>query len=203
MQVGKNKNGFTIVELLIVIVVIGILAAITIVAFNGVTKRANTAAVQSEIEQNAKTIMAAAAINGQYSNIDVMTPSTVSLKFNASRYKVLSYCSTATSFVLAGQTTTGDKFYANSNSTVIADNSIDAFLPCGTNTLSTYLNLPTACGTENTTCTFSGTATVVYGSTAQGQFYRLLNQVSSINCSNATFGDPASGFSKACYLYPN
>lgn len=36
----KNKNGFTIVELLIVIVVIGILAAITIVAYNGIQNRA-------------------------------------------------------------------------------------------------------------------------------------------------------------------
>lgn len=35
------RPGFTIVELLIVIVIIGILAAITIVAFNGVQARAN------------------------------------------------------------------------------------------------------------------------------------------------------------------
>jgi type II secretion system protein G len=35
-----KKSGFTIVELLIVIVVIGILAAITIVAFNGAQQRA-------------------------------------------------------------------------------------------------------------------------------------------------------------------
>ena len=36
----KNGTGFTIVELLVVIVVIGILAAITIVAFNGISNRA-------------------------------------------------------------------------------------------------------------------------------------------------------------------
>ncbi len=39
----KSEKGFTIVELLIVIVVIGVLAAIVIVAYNGVTNRARTA----------------------------------------------------------------------------------------------------------------------------------------------------------------
>lgn len=38
----KDQKGFTIVELLIVIVVIGILAAIIIVAYQGVAARANT-----------------------------------------------------------------------------------------------------------------------------------------------------------------
>ena len=42
----KNNHGFTIVELLIVIVVIGILAAITIISYSGVQKRAyNTAMI--------------------------------------------------------------------------------------------------------------------------------------------------------------
>jgi prepilin-type N-terminal cleavage/methylation domain-containing protein len=42
--VGKKQTGFTIVELLIVIVVIGILAAITIVAYNGIQDRARLSA---------------------------------------------------------------------------------------------------------------------------------------------------------------
>ena len=40
MQSGQKQKGFTNVELLIVIVVIGILAAISIVAYNGVQERA-------------------------------------------------------------------------------------------------------------------------------------------------------------------
>lgn len=48
----KSKNaGFTIVELLIVIVVIGILAAITIVSFNGVQNRAKDTAQITLVSQ--------------------------------------------------------------------------------------------------------------------------------------------------------
>jgi prepilin-type N-terminal cleavage/methylation domain-containing protein len=43
----QAQQGFTIVELLIVIVVIAILAAITIVSYNGITARANTSSAQS------------------------------------------------------------------------------------------------------------------------------------------------------------
>ena len=46
----KNTSGFTIVELLIVIVVIGILAAITVVTFRGVQNRAFDATVQSDLK---------------------------------------------------------------------------------------------------------------------------------------------------------
>lgn len=57
--VGHSKNiksrgekpGFTIVELLIVVVVIAILAAITIVAFSGIRQRAETSAKKSELSQ--------------------------------------------------------------------------------------------------------------------------------------------------------
>lgn len=45
-----ESRGFTIVELLIVIVVIGILAAITIVAFNGIQNRGYDTTVQSDLK---------------------------------------------------------------------------------------------------------------------------------------------------------
>lgn len=61
-KLGQEK-GFTIVELLIVIVVIGILAAITIVSFNGVTANANAKSAQSSAASAAKKIEAFAAEN--------------------------------------------------------------------------------------------------------------------------------------------
>ena len=55
-MIDSNKTGFTIVELLIVIVVIAILAAITIVAFNGIQERSRASAVSSALSQAAKQL---------------------------------------------------------------------------------------------------------------------------------------------------
>ena len=65
---NKKQYGFTIVELLIVIVVIGILAAITIVAFNGVQNRGKTSSAQSAASGLDKKAEAYNAVNGQYPN---------------------------------------------------------------------------------------------------------------------------------------
>lgn len=62
----KDATGFTIVELLIVIVVIAILAAISMVAYNGVQDRAKNAQVQSDIRQVAKLIEMYNADKGSY-----------------------------------------------------------------------------------------------------------------------------------------
>lgn len=51
---NKHQAGFTIVELLIVVVVIAILAAITIVAYNGIQNRANDSVVRSDLSNIVK-----------------------------------------------------------------------------------------------------------------------------------------------------
>lgn len=62
----RKDKGFTIVELLIVIVVIGILAAIVVVAYNGITDRAKMSKVYQDMSNMNKQILAYQATNGQY-----------------------------------------------------------------------------------------------------------------------------------------
>lgn len=64
---AKNRHsGFTIVELLIVIVVIAILAAITIVAFNGIQTRARDNTRISDLKNLQKIVELYKAENGVY-----------------------------------------------------------------------------------------------------------------------------------------
>ncbi|MBC7869080.1 prepilin-type N-terminal cleavage/methylation domain-containing protein [Candidatus Saccharibacteria bacterium] len=64
---GRVKTtGFTIVELLIVIVVIGILAAITIVSYNGIQGRAVAASLQSDLDNASKQLKLDQVIGSGY-----------------------------------------------------------------------------------------------------------------------------------------
>jgi prepilin-type N-terminal cleavage/methylation domain-containing protein len=62
----KSEKGFTIVELLIVIIVIGILAAIIIVAYNGVTNKAKATKSQAAATTLIKKAEAYNAMVGTY-----------------------------------------------------------------------------------------------------------------------------------------
>lgn len=70
MNSFKNKlNGFTIVELLIVIVVIAILAAISMVAYNGIQTRAENAKTLSAVSAWAKALQMYKIDKGNYPTI--------------------------------------------------------------------------------------------------------------------------------------
>jgi prepilin-type N-terminal cleavage/methylation domain-containing protein len=66
MQDNDKNTGFTIVELLIVIVVIAVLAAISIVAYNGIQNRANDTVVRADLRNFANKVQQYNAQNGQY-----------------------------------------------------------------------------------------------------------------------------------------
>lgn len=66
MGMYKSRSGFTIVELLIVIVIIGILAAITIVAYNGIQSRARGASLASDLSNAAQQLKIDQVNNGSY-----------------------------------------------------------------------------------------------------------------------------------------
>lgn len=60
------SSAFTIVELLVVIVIIGILATISLVLYSGIQARANTAAIQANLNINSNLLEMYKAEYGSY-----------------------------------------------------------------------------------------------------------------------------------------
>lgn len=69
-----RTRGFTIVELLIVVVVIAILAAITLVAYNGIRERATSTSMASDLSNNSRQLEIFQLENNRYpSTVDDAT----------------------------------------------------------------------------------------------------------------------------------
>lgn len=124
-MVGKqNKQfGFTIVELLIVIVVIGILAAITIVAYNGVQGRANDTTVQADLNNFAKRLAMYQVDNGAY---PVTLSITLGIKFSRDAYSTaqnnIYYCAdvNGAAYALTAMSKSGKMYVVSSASGLAA-----------------------------------------------------------------------------------
>ncbi|KXS45969.1 MAG: general secretion pathway protein G [Candidatus Frackibacter sp. T328-2] len=65
-NVAKREEGFTLIELMIVIAVLGILAGIAIPRFSGVQDKAEVAAVKSELKSIQTGLEMYNAENGEY-----------------------------------------------------------------------------------------------------------------------------------------
>lgn len=117
----QTQKGFTIVELLIVIVVIGILAAITIVSYNGIQNRANDTSVRNDLSNLATSLAMYQVINEQYP-ADLLAAG-LDIKINKTAYgnhynnlHNIVYCHTATSFAVIARSVSGTT-YAVTNTT--------------------------------------------------------------------------------------
>lgn len=114
------QKGFSIVELIVIIVVIGILATIAVVSYNGIQNNAHDASVQSDLDNIAGQLE---AYRTQSSNIDQEFPYTASqvggIGFNASKDSYdtslsvnLVYCTDSThqQFALAAASKSGNVY---------------------------------------------------------------------------------------------
>lgn len=120
----KSTSGFTIVELLIVIVVIGILAAIVIVAYSGVQNRAYDTSVQSDLRSIAKKLELGKVDSTPeaYPTTNATLATIVDIKVNKANYAVtpaagynllMCFATTfnPTDYALLAQSKSGKKFY--------------------------------------------------------------------------------------------
>lgn len=116
----RRSSGFTIVELLVVIVVIGILATITIVSYTGISQRAKVASLQSDLS-NASTqikVFQATDASGNYPTANVCpTPGATEICLKASNDNTYTYASNnaANPKVFALNATNGTTVYQITN----------------------------------------------------------------------------------------
>lgn len=135
-QKTQTSRGFTIVELLIVIVVIAILASIGIVAYSGIQGRAHDSAVQQDLRQIGMTLELFRADQGRFpeamnwlhDNFDDYRI-TVSHGSYADTYFNLLYCtaSSHSRYTVVAQSRSGAVYYTGHEGQVRLSDGTSAF----------------------------------------------------------------------------
>ena len=147
MLLNKQQTGFTIVELLVVIVVIAILAAITIVAYNGIQTRAQTTTIQSDLSSAYKKVELF-KINSSSSSypISMAELQTADLSFSKPAYTWVLYCTDTSSYVMAARLINSTRWWVVGSSTnPVAESTV-----------------PGTSGSSATTCSNLGYPTTTY-----------------------------------------
>ncbi len=177
----QQLRGFTIVELLIVIVVIGILAAITIVAYNGITQRAHVVTLQSDLSQNYTTLSEYQITNGAYPANQTLAGLKASpgntLTYNVSS-DGSSYCLQATGF---------NNSYASTNS----DNTPVQGSCSGTTLVSGGTSTPVAVRSSSSTYNDSTSVSVPVPAGAAANDTVVV--IASVDNNTATISPPSGG----------
>jgi len=146
ISLKKRNQGFTIVELLIVIVVIGILALLVITTYSGIQAKARNAKRQSDIKSVQTQLEAFFSQNGYYPSLTDMNSSSwlgTNMK-SLDQEALIDPSSPTNSKTLAGSPTQKQYSYAVTNSS------------------------GTSCESDDTTCA-QYTLTAEYEGTVNGQ----------------------------------
>lgn len=116
-----KQTGFTIVELIVVIVIIGILAGITIVAYNGIQNNGYDTSVKSDLVATSKKLDIFYGDNSVFpsnaTDLEMMKLKTNPSAFNTARVLNFSYCATSDrrGYAIGAISKSGKQFYITSN----------------------------------------------------------------------------------------